>query len=301
MNAPPGVVILYQVGRGPNAPSISPFPLKLETFLRMAKIPYMNDHTAKFSTKGKTPWMEYNGVDVADSQFCIEYLKKELGADLNKHLTAEEYGASRALQKMAEENLYWTMCDEMFLTDDTTVIRNIIPYRGVKLWATLWFLRRIIRKETWGHGIGRHSKDEIWSIAVGDLRAISGYLGNKARKFSYAIVNAMQNTEMAMLKRKAYNNNYELNDNSDKKFLTGDEPCEADCGLFGMLAMIVWHMPTSRHEKLVKEELTNLVTYCERMRDKYWPDWNKCILSSSEYVNDHGKIYRPDGVVNGTS
>lgn len=264
LNAPPGVVILYQVGRGPNAPSISPFPLKLETFLRMAKIPYMNDHTAKFSTKGKTPWMEYNGVDVADSQFCIEYLKKELGADLNKHLTAEEYGASRALQKMAEENLYWTMCDEMFLTDDTTVIRNIIPYRGVKLWATLWFLRRIIRKETWGHGIGRHSKDEIWSIAVGDLRAISGYLG-------------------------------------DKKFLTGDEPCEADCGLFGMLAMIVWHMPTSRHEKLVKEELTNLVTYCERMRDKYWPDWNKCILSSSEYVNDHGKIYRPDGVVNGTS
>lgn len=230
----------------------------------MAKIPYMNDHTAKFSTKGKTPWMEYNGVDVADSQFCIEYLKKELGADLNKHLTAEEYGASRALQKMAEENLYWTMCDEMFLTDDTTVIRNIIPYRGVKLWATLWFLRRIIRKEMWGHGIGRHSKEEIWSIAVGDLRAISGYLG-------------------------------------DKKFLTGDEPCEADCGLFGMLAMIVWHMPTSRHEKLVKEELTNLVTYCERMRDKYWPDWNKCILSSSEYVNDHGKIYRPDGVVNGTS
>jgi hypothetical protein len=34
------VVILHQMDRGVFAPSISPFPLKLETYLRMAGIPY---------------------------------------------------------------------------------------------------------------------------------------------------------------------------------------------------------------------------------------------------------------------
>ena len=33
-------VILFQVRRGPFAPSMSPFALKLETYLRMAEIPY---------------------------------------------------------------------------------------------------------------------------------------------------------------------------------------------------------------------------------------------------------------------
>ena len=38
---PPDTVILHQLGRGPYAPSLTPFAVKLETYLRMAKIPYM--------------------------------------------------------------------------------------------------------------------------------------------------------------------------------------------------------------------------------------------------------------------
>ena len=37
---PRDVVILHQVGRGPFSPSVSPFVMKMETYLRMAKIPY---------------------------------------------------------------------------------------------------------------------------------------------------------------------------------------------------------------------------------------------------------------------
>lgn len=37
---PVNTVILHQIGRGPYAPSMTPFAVKLETFLRMAKIPY---------------------------------------------------------------------------------------------------------------------------------------------------------------------------------------------------------------------------------------------------------------------
>jgi len=34
------VVVLHQLDRGVFTPNISPFPLKLETYLRMANIPY---------------------------------------------------------------------------------------------------------------------------------------------------------------------------------------------------------------------------------------------------------------------
>lgn len=31
----------------------------------------------------------------------------------------------------------------------------------------------------------------------------------------------------------------------------GDEPCEVDCVLFGMLVMIIYNMPGSKHQKFV--------------------------------------------------
>ena len=66
-----------------------------------------NDHSARFSSKGKTPWMEYNGVAVADSQLCIEYLKEIRGIDLDSKLTAEQRAIARGFLKLTEENLYW--------------------------------------------------------------------------------------------------------------------------------------------------------------------------------------------------
>ena len=38
----------------------------------------------------------------------------------------------------------------------------------------------------------------------------------------------------------------------DKDFFMGSEPSEVDCALFGMLVMIVFNMPSSRHEKYVR-------------------------------------------------
>ena len=61
----------------------------------------------KRSKKGKLTWIEYNGEDVADSEFCIEYLNEKLGVDLDKHLTLRDRGTARAFEKMLEENTYW--------------------------------------------------------------------------------------------------------------------------------------------------------------------------------------------------
>ncbi|CAH1784744.1 unnamed protein product [Owenia fusiformis] len=233
---PRDTVILFQLSRGPYAPSLSPFPLKLETYLRVAKIPYENDLSNKMSKKGKTPWIMYNGESVADSQFCIDYLNKKLDIDLNSHLTESEKGIARAFQKMTEENLYWAIASWRWYIDKTKAIKQLISVPSF----VVWYVGRMVKKSTWGHGIGRHTPCEIKEISLKDLSALSNFLG-------------------------------------EKNYLMGDKISEVDCAIFGMLAQILYHSPGSPHLKFVTESCQNLVDYVERIKQEVWPDWNENI------------------------
>lgn len=104
---PQVVVVLHQFQRHHAIPNLSPPCLKLETFLRMTDIAYKCDFGFKASKKGKMPWIEYRGQDIADSNFCIEFLNKEFGVDVDEVLTEEQKGVARALLVMLEENTYW--------------------------------------------------------------------------------------------------------------------------------------------------------------------------------------------------
>lgn len=76
----------------------------------------------------------------------------------------------------------------------------------------------------------------------------------------------------------------------------GDKSTELDCALFGMLAQCVWNMPGSPMEQLINSEkrslfmyvpfvnssylpgeFHNLKLFCERMKEKFWPDWDECL------------------------
>ncbi|KAL9961718.1 hypothetical protein ACROYT_G030718 [Oculina patagonica] len=83
--AKPGTVVLHQFPPFDGSPVVSASPpcLKLETFLRMAKIPYENEYGFKFSKKGKMPWIEFNEQEIADCNFCIQFLKKEFQVDID--------------------------------------------------------------------------------------------------------------------------------------------------------------------------------------------------------------------------
>ena len=59
------------------------------------------------SSKGKSPWLTYNGKDIADSQMCIEFLMKEFNVDFNTHLSPLEKSQARAYFKLVEESMRW--------------------------------------------------------------------------------------------------------------------------------------------------------------------------------------------------
>ncbi|XP_069120238.1 failed axon connections homolog isoform X2 [Argopecten irradians] len=173
------LVTLYQIGRAPNSPSLTPFAIKLETYLRAANIPYKNDHSGKKSSKGKFPWISYKGKPVADSEFCIEFLNKERNIDLNSHLSEEQKGVGRALQKMVEENTYWVLVLDRWLYDKTNGVCIAFKIPSIMRWLPRRKFVGFAKKQ----GIGLHSKAEVEQILRKDVKAISGYLGSKKLLF----------------------------------------------------------------------------------------------------------------------
>jgi hypothetical protein len=53
------------------------------------------------------PWITLNGEDIADSQFCIDFLAKKYNKDLSASFEAREQAVARAFLQMGEGSLIW--------------------------------------------------------------------------------------------------------------------------------------------------------------------------------------------------
>ncbi|XP_078383185.1 failed axon connections homolog isoform X2 [Oculina patagonica] len=239
----PGTVVLHQFVLSKLSVSGSPPCIKLETFLRMTKIPYENNYSFKFSKKGKKPWIEFNGQEIADSNFCIEFLKKEFQVDIDSHLSATEKAIAHSIRTMLEENTYWTMVYYRWCSDYAPVLRErwfghlAFPVK----YLVFHMIQRSCRKNMWGHGIGRHSEQEVYGIGEKDLLAVSEILGQK-------------------------------------KFLFGEKPCLADAALFAFIAAFIWDMgPECPLGLLTQTKAQNLERHAKRMKELYYPDWDEII------------------------
>ena len=81
------MITLHQFPPALGLPNASPFCLKLELYLRMAGLPYRNRYTLELhkAPKGKLPWIDDDGVTLADSGLIIEYLKGRYGDSSMRH------------------------------------------------------------------------------------------------------------------------------------------------------------------------------------------------------------------------
>ncbi|XP_055693138.1 failed axon connections-like [Lutzomyia longipalpis] len=105
------VVYLYQFSRTPLLPSLSPYCLKVETWLRLAGLKYENvDHKTKFrSKKGLLPFIELNGEEIADSAIIIKELTQKFNQDIDAGLTQEQKNIAHATISMIENHLVWVI------------------------------------------------------------------------------------------------------------------------------------------------------------------------------------------------
>lgn len=101
-------------------------------------------------------------------------------------------------------------------------------------------VQRVVKKQLHAQGLGRHSITEVHSIARKDLQSLSEFL-------------------------------------HDKPFMMGQEPSLVDASAFGLLAQFVWQDESSAQHTMVHSEFKNLVGYCDRMKERYWKDWDQVI------------------------
>lgn len=133
-----------------------------------------------------------------------------------------------------------------FVTDlaDTRIMSPLLGVMPTPLnYVMSWLLSHHLQKSLWGHGIGRHSSEEIYSIAERDLRAVSELLGRK-------------------------------------KFVMGNKPCLLDAVMFGLVSVFIWNVPRSPQAKLIRSELKNLQEHCYNIREEYFPDWDQLMLKN---------------------
>ncbi len=177
------MITLFTFGRLFGLPDPSPFVAKAEVLLKMSGLPYRTD-TSGFNKapKGKLPYIDDDGTIVADSTFIRWHLEMRHGTVFDTGLTDEQKGIAWAVEKLCEDNLYWVIVDSRWIIDPNfdkgprayfkdapALVRPLIT----------GMVRRKVRRDLQGQGLGRHPRAEIERIAAAGFDAISRVLGPK--------------------------------------------------------------------------------------------------------------------------
>lgn len=231
------MIQLYQFRPAFGLPNFSPFCLKLETWLKMAGLPYesvvIND--PRQAPLGKLPFIKVDGQSIPDSTLCIAYLSRCYHKDLDAHLSVAQKAQSHLLTRLLEDHLYWALLysrwqDERYWPTVRDTLFADMP-KPVRL-VVPTMIQQKIKRDLQGHGLAKHNPQQIYTFAQQDLATLATILG-------------------------------------DNTYLLGDQPSTVDCIGFGVLAQMTLIQQQSPWPALVAD-YPNLRQYCLRIKQRYF-------------------------------
>lgn len=231
------MIVLTQFPTAFGLPNLSPFCMKVETYLRMTGLEYRVESLGdpRKAPRHKLPFIDDRGRRVPDSEHILAYLKATYGDPLDKDLSPADRALGHTIRRSLEEGFYfvalwsrwmdersWPEIRRAFFGRLPPIVRDMVPRLA----------RGKIADALEAQGTGRHTPDEIWAIGKADLTALSGLLG-------------------------------------DKPFILGEAPTSFDATVYAFAANVIvppLRTPLSEHA----ETLPNLRAYCDRMRARYF-------------------------------
>lgn len=231
------MIRLHQFAPAFGLPNASPFCMKVETYLRMAGLPFeaVNDGNIMKAPKGKLPYIDDEGIVVADSSFIIEHLKQRHGDPLDAALSPLQRAQATALQRLLEENLYWAVVYTRWVQPAGWAMTGPAFFGGLPpplRWLVPPLARRGMRASLRGHGMGRHNAQEVMAIGCRDITAVADWLG-------------------------------------PQPYMLGDAPTSVDATAYAFLANVLWAPVQSPLQEHAASRPT-LAAYCQRMKARYY-------------------------------
>lgn len=276
-------VVLYSFPPVPHAYSISPFGIKVESYLRIHKIPYEIVYTSAFGPKHKIPYIDLvtftpSRVDdpnshtehietIPDSNVIISRLNQEFnnyrkpnGDTIvihDKTLTKQEKAIGHVITRMIEEHTsiigfyYRYVLHVQTFMEVLNIHNNIFnadtSHKGAivaKMFQRM--MPKGFLKKMKGRGLSGHSDEELWNFSEEDLSAVESLFSDGGTTGS----------------------NYFFGDN---------RPSSLDCMLFGHLSQLLYIPMDFPQKDYLKNNCPKLLAFMANFRVEHWSDWTeKC-------------------------
>jgi len=233
------VIKLYSFGASFGVMDPSPFVVKVYAFMKMAQLPFevvASADNLKIAPKGKLPFIvDSDTTTIADSQAIVEYLTEKYKVSLDQHLSAEQQAQAYLLTKSLDENLYWCLVYSRWVLDNTWPLVNKTFFGALPLPLRLFvpsLIRKGVKKNLHGQGLGRHSKEEILAISDKSFSALSILL-------------------------------------ADKDYFFGDNPSSFDASVYSILGQFILTDHLNEFNEKART-YPNLVQFCQRIEQTYY-------------------------------
>jgi glutathione S-transferase len=235
------MITLYTFGPSWGLPDPSPFVMKGEMLLKLAGLKYQTSSKGfGKAPKGKLPYIDDGGTVVADSTLIRLHLEQKHGIDFDRGYGPRERGTGWAVDKMLEDHLYWIMVYWRWLTEPNFTRGPKAFFKrapGIVRPLAERFVRRSIRRNLHGHGIGRHSEAETTALAARGIESLAQILG-------------------------------------DHRYFLGATPSGADATVFAFVAGgLCSQFESPLCDKM--NSMENLVAYRDRMMREFFPEFAK--------------------------
>ncbi len=214
----------------------SPFGLKAEALLAMSGLEYkVVAGDVRKAPKGKLPLLIDGDLEIADSAMIKKHLEDAHGVDFDSSLSDEQLAIAKAVQRLVENHLYFAGIHFRWV-ENPGLVRDVF-FKGIPSLPRKLIFKMILKKikrDNDGHGMGRHTREEILAFAVEDFTALSVLLGKK-------------------------------------KFMFGDKPTSIDATVFGAMEGAINASIDSAYRDEARKFI-NLVEYCERFKQQVFSD-----------------------------